>query len=439
MKTSMADALWEMAYGLYDFDAYDASRDDDYDGWLNYQEYQMGTHPMIPSDQDSDQDGIPDGWEDSRGLISGDPNDAHSTDPQPYPMSVDRDQDGLTNLEEYRAGTDPNLADSDRDGVPDGQDLWPADPAYAMDDDFDGLPNAYETQNFPGMQMYVPLDPNLADDAQFDQDGDTNGSAGIPVRYQPFPSQYRWRYLCDHLDPWPTDGRYDLDDDNDRMPNLEMEYGLNPNDPTMLFNIMIWLAAKPWRIVLVPTRIKKIPITTVSTTITTHSQQAPVAQTKTLMHDALWEIIGLWFWRLRRCRRRQRRLVQLSRVSALILWSQTRRCRWWWVLDDYDAFMNIHVHPAKTSIEIRIPDTCDSKCQSRGLIEDLDDDNDGMSDPLNKNTVSTLLIQWCTLDVIKRCHQSWRVSNGPILMLLKSELNDEVTISQFRILAMKME
>jgi hypothetical protein len=51
---------------------------------------------------DSDGDGIPDSWEDLYGLNKNDPNDAH----------LDLDGDGMTNLEEYLAGTDPTSSAS---------------------------------------------------------------------------------------------------------------------------------------------------------------------------------------------------------------------------------------------------------------------------------------------------------------------------------------
>jgi hypothetical protein len=51
---------------------------------------------------DVDQDGLPDSWESANGLSSGNPNDAN----------FDLDHDGQTSLQEYIAGTDPNLAES---------------------------------------------------------------------------------------------------------------------------------------------------------------------------------------------------------------------------------------------------------------------------------------------------------------------------------------
>jgi hypothetical protein len=57
---------------------------------------------VVP-DRDSDSDGMPDHWEDGYGFLDkNDPSDA----------DVDYEGDGLTNLEEYLAGTDPGSASS---------------------------------------------------------------------------------------------------------------------------------------------------------------------------------------------------------------------------------------------------------------------------------------------------------------------------------------
>ncbi|MBI3879312.1 MAG: hypothetical protein HY301_04520 [Verrucomicrobia bacterium] len=97
---------WEVAHGLNPFDASDAKADPDGDGLTNLEEYLAGTDPHNP---DTDGDGLPDGWEVKHGLNPLDPTDARK----------DFDHDGLTNLEEYLAGTDPRNPDSDGDGLSD--------------------------------------------------------------------------------------------------------------------------------------------------------------------------------------------------------------------------------------------------------------------------------------------------------------------------------
>jgi hypothetical protein len=81
--------------------------------------------------------GIPVSWLLSHNL---NPND-------PLVPMEDPDRDGLTNLQEFQAGTDPNNADTDGDGLNDGDEVnrYHTNPLLA-DTDGDGIPDGVEIQ-----------------------------------------------------------------------------------------------------------------------------------------------------------------------------------------------------------------------------------------------------------------------------------------------------
>jgi hypothetical protein len=140
-----------------------------------------GVVVVAAADLDTDGDGMPDMWEDANLLSRGNATDA----------TQDADGDGLTNLEEYLAGTDPHRADTDGDGMSDAWEranwLDPRDPLDgAQDPDRDGLSNLRESvagtqprnpdtdgDTFPdGWEVASQLDPLQPDDPQADPDGD---------------------------------------------------------------------------------------------------------------------------------------------------------------------------------------------------------------------------------------------------------------------------
>lgn len=114
---------WEIDNGFDPFDVSDAKQDSDGDGLLNMQEYHISAEFKVqvdpynadtdddglndfkefvkyrtdPKNADTDDDEMPDGWEVSNSL-----------DPLVNDADVDSDEDGVSNLEEFNAGTIPN-------------------------------------------------------------------------------------------------------------------------------------------------------------------------------------------------------------------------------------------------------------------------------------------------------------------------------------------
>ena len=100
---------------------------------------------------DSDGDGIPDDVEIANGLDPNNPADAFD----------DPDHDGLTNLEEFQAGTDMHNPDTDGDGLPDGREvkILHTNPLL-KDSDGDGVPDNIEVAT--GSDPNDPKSFNLA-------------------------------------------------------------------------------------------------------------------------------------------------------------------------------------------------------------------------------------------------------------------------------------
>ena len=118
------------------------NRDTDGDGLRDDIEV-YGTPSSDPTKVDTDDDGIRDDVERSHGL---DPRDAGDA-------GADKDNDGLSNLQEVQQGTDISVADSDGDGLSDGEEVNgdPATNPLSGDSDGDGLGDATD---------YAPMTPD---------------------------------------------------------------------------------------------------------------------------------------------------------------------------------------------------------------------------------------------------------------------------------------
>lgn len=209
-----------------------------------------GIDILVSVPADSDNDGLPDRWETANGLVVG-IDDA----------GLDKDGDGLTNLQELWLGLGANDSDSDNDGLLDGAevDQYGSNPLQT-DSDGDGFPDKWEADH--------GLDLNRDDrkeDRDFDfltneeefvaglnpasSDSDSNGTTD----YKQLKGKTDWDALYDRNDRllgvrhergasfgYQYDGNSNLvrqvklgrDSDNDGLSDLwEFSNGLDPKSP----------------------------------------------------------------------------------------------------------------------------------------------------------------------------------------------------------------
>ena len=132
-------AWWEVTYNLSDEDASDALWDNDADGLTSLEEYTLGTNPELG---DSDSDGLLDGTE--------------VNTYQTGPLTVDTDSDGLSDSDEVLThGTSPVEVDSDSDSFSDGDEvlLYATDPLdeNSVPDAITSYSESFEANTIPAM------------------------------------------------------------------------------------------------------------------------------------------------------------------------------------------------------------------------------------------------------------------------------------------------
>jgi hypothetical protein len=177
---------------------------------------------------DSDSDGLPDSWELAFAGITG-LTDLNGTLTGPGPGSAtgDYDGDGLSDLDEYTAETNPTLVDSDGDNISDSNEIAGKDAAGVVhsfgatdpklaDTDTDTIRDDYELEgkNAAGTaHTFGPTNPNNSD----------SDSDGMSDPYELANN------LSGGLNPNTDDSTGNLDGDASNWSNLDEYLGFNTN------------------------------------------------------------------------------------------------------------------------------------------------------------------------------------------------------------------
>jgi len=139
----------------------------------------VATQVQIQAYLDTDGDGLPDDWENLYGCMQ-----TNTVD-----NLADYEPDGLTNQQEYSAGTNPCLADTDSDGMPDGWEVNysacvnPLVGDSLADWDGDGYTNLQEYQNGYNPCIFTDLIPPVITIVSPPDGMTTNATISIYITY----------------------------------------------------------------------------------------------------------------------------------------------------------------------------------------------------------------------------------------------------------------
>ena len=161
---------WERSHGLNPRSAADAKRDLDKDALTNLVEYRLGSEL---DDEDSDDDGHDDGDEVKDGKASTDVDDADTDDDDVLDGDEDSDKDGVDNEDEDDASESCRRDDDDddNDDVDDEDENELGLVAGDSDEDDDGILDGDEDSDEDG-ESNEDEDDDLEDRCDGDRDGD---------------------------------------------------------------------------------------------------------------------------------------------------------------------------------------------------------------------------------------------------------------------------